>query len=124
MWQGFESPTLRHWGANMSDEELFQKFTRDLMKMEPTWRVGVLKLTRGINIRRETKELIRMFRMWNEQFWNVFVFYTNSIGIRYRDRIHNHLTLKEAVCLTQQYIREINDRQNRKILEKAVVVDP
>ncbi len=107
----------------MKDEELFKRFIADLEKMNPTWRAWGLRLTCGINIRRETGELIRMFRMWDEKFWNVYVFYRNSVGIRYRDKAYNKLTLKEAIMHVQNYIKQINNKRNIKVLKDAVVID-
>lgn len=105
----------------MEDEELFNRFIADLEKMNPTWKAWGLRLTCGINIRRATGELIRMFRMWDERFWNVSMFYTNSVGIRYRDKVHNKLTLKEAVRLVQDYIIGINGKCNAKVLKDTVI---
>lgn len=90
------------------DEQLLSRFVADLRKMEPTWKAWRLTLTCGINVRRETGELIRLFRMWDERFWNVYVFIKKMGGIRHRDYAHNKLTLKEAIMLVQNYIREIN----------------
>jgi len=100
----------------MDDKELFTRFIGDLQKM-PTWKVWSLTLSFGINIRRETGELIRLFRMWDGKLWNVFVFLNGEGGYpKYRDKAHSKLTLKEAVGLVQNYITEINEKQNAKVL--------
>jgi len=67
------------------------------------------------NIRRETREMIRMFKI-EEGFWGVCVFYDLGDGIRYRDKAHSMLTPKEAIILVQKYIEKINEKNNRKTL--------
>ena len=112
VWSSFPS----FLGCKLSDEDLFDRFVADLEKMNPPWKTWRLTLTCGINIRRESGELIRMFRMWDERYWNVYVFIKNIVGFRYRDAAHNKLTLKEAVALVQKYITEINKTCQAKVL--------
>ena len=80
----------------------------DIEKM-PAWNVGDLILTCGVNIRRETGELIRLFRMWEEDKWNVMVFW----GSFYRDIEDTDLTEDEAVAEVFRHIKAINERANQ-----------
>jgi len=96
---------------------LLEAFIRDLDKMKPTWKAIRLYLADGLNIRRETGELIRMFRMLDGRFWNVYVF-NKGTGIRHYHKAYTKLTLKEAVALVQQHIREINSKELKRVLSR------
>jgi len=88
---------------------------RDLEKMKPTWEASRLYLAEGLNIRRETGELIRIFRMLDGRFWKVYVYYNKRMGIRHFDRAYVKLTLKEAIALVQHHIREINGSELERL---------
>ena len=84
----------------------------DIEKMQ-AWNVGGLILTCGVNIRRETGELIRLFRMWEEDKWNVMVF----LGSFYRDVEDTNLIEDEAVAKVYRYIKTVNERVNQVALQ-------
>ena len=96
----------------MVDAALMDAFVRDLDKMKPLWTAWNLTLTPGLNIRRETEELIRM-TWWGEDDWSVMVFYSVGPGPRYRDKEYNHLTLEEAIGTALRYIKALNARRHR-----------
>lgn len=93
----------------MEDEQiqLMDAFVGDLEKMKPLWTAWPLTLTPGLNIRRETKELISM-RWWGEDDWSVMVFYSLGPGPRYRDKEYEHLSLEKAIVAVLGNIKEIN----------------
>lgn len=89
-------------------------FVGDLDKMKPLWTAWPLTLAPGLNIRRETEELINMTR-W-EDGWSVMVFYSLGPGPRYRDREYNQLTLERAIGIVLGNIKEINGNRNEQVL--------
>jgi len=101
----------------LDNKEVVRRFIQDLKKMEPTWRACPI-MSGGVDIRRETREMIRMFPI-EEGFWSVYVFCDLGDGIRYRDKAHSMLTPKEAIILVQNYIKKINEKNNRKTLPNS-----
>jgi len=87
---------------------ILEVFIKDL---EKTWEASWL-LAEGLNIRRETGELISILRMLDGRFWKVYV-YNKRSGV---NKAYVKLTLKEAVELVHRHIREIDGRH----LEKPV----
>lgn len=103
------------------EKTLMNAFIRDLEKMKPLWTAWPLMLTPGLNIRRETEELISM-TWWGEDDWSVMVFFSLGPGPRYRDREYNNLTLEEAIGTVLGNLKAINARANFLAREKAGLV--